>query len=443
MHFVIVSTALVSLLLQPAFSYNFSSVEQRFHQHINFLKEAFPRRKTLGLNHTISLVSISNEGVPVNFGEAHLDSKTTPSLVIENLSFNMSGGEVTAFVPSETVMTVPEVETRLSMVSEASQLMNSVSDAITVSAATAYALKHQVVPTSEFDALAEIKRLEMSLEELREQMSQRELSYMKQLEKVDQGPVAIMEKATSKVSTVPISYETYVKTVASTPKINGRQIMTGKPPSDSVMIKPQFQYHTNQKANMGLPYHKPKIAWNEVPTSTTSAASVGTDEMLGMLKEGDYTILFDKDRNVGYIDANAIQFAQIADATTVPSITQYEEYFAKQTGEYSQNKELLDDVSSGIVVVLSSSATTLTPIYDQDLIHLPPIKAMSSVDVNKLEGPSRTRSSTSRGHRMSMRSTKSFNFDVFGFETETSSNSGEHTHWSVNFLRYIVFLAFF
>lgn len=442
MHFVIVSTALVLLLLQPAFSHNFSSVEQRFHQHINFFKEAFPRRKALGLNHTISLVIILNEGVPVNFGEAHLDSKTTLSLK-ENLSFNMSGGKVTAFVPSETVMTVPEVKTRLSMVTEAPQLMTSVNDSITVSAATAYSLKQQVVRTSEFDALAEIKRLELLLEELREQMSQREVSYMKQLEKVEQGPVTVMGTATSKVSAVPISYETYVETVVSTPKINGRQIMTGKPPSDSVMIKPQFQYHTNQKVNIGLPYHKPKVAWNEVPTSTTSAASIDMDEMLGVLKEGDYTILFDRDQNIGYIDANAIQFAQVADATSVPSTTQYEEYFAKQIAEYSQNEELFGDVSSEIVVDLSSSTTTLTPIYDQDLIHLPPIKAMSSVDVTKPEGLSRTRSSTSRGHRMSMRSTKSFNFDVFGFETETSLNSGEHTHWSVNFLRYIVLLAFF
>lgn len=442
MHFVIVSTALVLLLLQPAFSHNFSSVEQRFHQHINFLKEAFPRRKALGLNHTISLVSILNEGVPVNFGEAHLDSKTTLSLK-ENLSFNVSGGEVAAFVPSETVMTVPKVETRLPMVTEAPQLMTSVNDVMTVSATTACTLKQQAVPTSEFDALAEIKRLEMLLKDLRGQISQRKLSYMKQLDKADQGPFTINETPSSKVSAVPISYETYVDTVISTPKINGRQIMTGKPPSDSVMIKPQFQYHTNQKVNIGLPYRKPKIAWNEVSTSNVSPSSVDTDEMLGVLKEGDYTILFDKDQNIGYINANAIQFAQVTDATTVPSTTQYEEYFAKQTAEYVHNEELLDGISSEIEVDLSSSTTTLTPIYDQDLIHLPPIKAMSSVDVSKSEGLSRTRSSTSRVHRMSMRSTKSFNFDVFGFETETSLNSGQHTHWSVNFFRYIVLLAFF
>ncbi|CCG21615.1 Pga27 GPI-anchored protein [Candida orthopsilosis Co 90-125] len=466
MYFVIVSTALALFLFQPAYCHNFSSVEQQFQHHINFLKEVLPRRKTLELNHANSLVSISHEGVPVNFDGARLDIGLPPLADTNNPMLNQSKtinqNILTSSMPFETGSLIHKIMTYSHPLVSKTQHSRVASGAESIKVSTAvsseliYLSSPPSTPTLEFDTLSEIRRLESLLADLREQMNRQEVSFRKKMARGSEGPTVVtslemlpqsVHKSISGMSVASIIENEYISDSGiSKSKINGRQIMTRKNLPNSVMVMPQFQHHTRSKIQSDLPYHKPKIVWAEHPTSTaTSVIETDSVEMLGVLREGEYTILFDKYHQIGYFDANAIQFTEVTNVPSVPSITQYEEYFPKSTSEYYDGKYSLGDVSSDNeseqlfdVEYPRSDQRLRSPLYDQDLIHSPPKKVDTAADVSQSGLSAGKGVSSSRDRRARMHTTKSFNFDVFDFESKL--NSASAVHGSLNFIRYILLL---
>ncbi|KAI5957523.1 DGK1 [Candida theae] len=453
MRFVSILTALVLLLLPPVVADTFSSVEKQFHRHINFLKGALPRRNALGSNSTNSLVGISNKGVPVYYDGAHSSISTLAFEDKTDLHIDSARGSTEISMPSKVVSMVNETGTFLHPVATSAlhskmtgERERYVALSATTSPVASYTLIQQSVSTSKFDPLAEINRLELLLIDLKEQMHRQKSRFEKQLGDGDKSQAIVTSSdfaplttdySLSRLSSAPTVDKEITDfddmTTATQSKVNGKQIMATKPPSNSVIIKPQFQKHKSRKAAAKMDYKKPKVAWSEVPATTTArAARVDVDETLGVLKEGEYTILFDKDQQIGYIDANAIQFAPIIDATNVPSTTQYEEYFVKSAVEHphigreaSSENVSRETTFEQLITVEPTTSTSRGPVYDQDLIHPPPRSAAFSTHANDIEySPGGTGFLTSRDRRMKMQPTKSFNFDVFDFDSQTKLNSG-------------------
>ncbi|CAD1809196.1 hypothetical protein FOB58_000116 [Candida parapsilosis] len=465
MRFVILFTAFASLMLQPVLGRNISSVEQQFQQHINFLKEVIPRRKTLDINRASALVSISHKGVPVNFGV--IPSSNLPSLVdIHNFSPNSSKSLATSgsSMPSKLPSSLLEIVQPLTSLEFLYSSSTNEDDIVTVpptrSLSASYS-SNKPKTVSKLDMLAEIRRLEQLLVELRGQMSRQEMNLRKQLELTGQttptttaSEVAQNAEQYSRSRSFFVSATEDVLSVnddsVSASKVNGRQIMMRKPPSNSVLIMPQFQHHARHNPQQGPTYRKPKVAWTDFPIPVATASSVtemDSIETLGVLKEGEYTILFDTDNHIGYIDSNVIQFAGVTDADIVPSTTQYEEYLPIQTSVDGDVKtvpttETLDGLEMGQSSTTHQSVTspmTTSPFYDQDSIHAPPKKATLPVHVHQLgTRPTEKEVSTSRVRRLKSVATKSFNFDIFDFDSQTKLNSGSAIRKSLAFLYYII-----
>ncbi|KAI5951709.1 hypothetical protein KGF54_004784 [Candida jiufengensis] len=318
----------ISAQFYQAQNFNISDVERRFHAHINFIKEHLPHENLFRVNEIRPLVLISNEGVPLNYNSISTTNEEFTHYGQFNVSFGITKKRIVNKAQLITAMQIPrpieEVlgEKHMELVTDITQSKTAeFSTTIpefkfthtfpnlipmeTFTAATTTLNKFQKYQAriKDFDAVAEIKRLESLLVSLKNQMYQQQVYFKKQLQEfqathVKQNELASkLKKSMSDLSiiktfdiTTPtpspvmklatadkfLNPDEFEYELSSSNKINGKKVMGQKNPPNSVIFEPQFQQHQKVKHTNKLKYFKPKLAWNDIFTFSTSVSTSST-----------------------------------------------------------------------------------------------------------------------------------------------------------------------
>ena len=275
--------------------------------HFKIIKDLLPYSKTSKpqIKEARPLIKVLKDGVPINFHKA-------PAVIIASNRTDYLFGYGNKLLVLTEIKTITEFATAIvSPTQEFDALQLELStlsletSALTFESSVDSQFTIVNTPTTQepkvssnvlqMDAFEQIKKLEKLVLDLRLEMKDQQKSFNAQLLDVHTArntvPVytthiitsviplyAPEERSTVSHKIVSIAsssttgiHETQSIDTLSKHKMNRKNILNKKPPPNSVLIAPQFQFHERLATKTAAAYLKPKIVWTNFPTTTATS----------------------------------------------------------------------------------------------------------------------------------------------------------------------------